>query len=99
MKIVGRPDRVLRRHSNARRPFEKWLKMVKTANWQKFADVKGARTDVDKVGNCYVFDIGGNKFRLITKITYATDEFMGTVRILALLTHEEYDRQGWKGDC
>jgi mRNA interferase HigB len=41
-----------------------------------------------------VFDIGGNKFRLIAAIHYNKQ----IVYVLRILTHREYDDQKWKRD-
>jgi len=49
----------------------------------------------DPVGECTVFNIGGNKYRLITKIRYNKQR----VYIIHVLTHKEYDREKWKDDC
>jgi mRNA interferase HigB len=46
----------------------------------------------DNVEGLTVFDIGGNKFRLITSIHYNRPK----VYIRAVLTHAEYDRGNWK---
>ena len=50
---------------------------------------------MDQVGRCTIFDIGGNKFRLITHIKYEWSR----VYILHVLTHKDYDRDQWKADC
>jgi mRNA-degrading endonuclease HigB of HigAB toxin-antitoxin module len=42
-----------------------------------------------------IFNIAGNKYRLIAKIYYQQQ----TVLIRFVLTHAEYDREGWKHDC
>jgi len=47
---------------------------------------------VDKVGKFTVFDIGGNKFRLIAVIHYNRKK----VYIRHVLTHVEYDSDKWK---
>ena len=41
-----------------------------------------------------VFDIGGNKYRLVCKIEYAKSR----VYVLRPMTHEEYDRENWKDE-
>ena len=51
--------------------------------------------DADLVGDCVVFNIKENDARLISYI----DHEMGTVTVLAVLTHKEYDRGGWKDAC
>jgi mRNA interferase HigB len=47
------------------------------------------------VGNCVVFNIGGNKYRLVTRILYPSQK----VFVLRCMTHAEYDEDKWKVDC
>jgi mRNA interferase HigB len=47
------------------------------------------------VGDCVVFDIKNNEARLISYINYD----MGTVTVLAVLAHKEYDKGRWKSAC
>lgn len=47
---------------------------------------------VDKVGDLHVFDIGGNKFRLIVFLQFAQQ----IAYIKHVLTHAEYDRNHWR---
>ncbi|MBX3415044.1 MAG: type II toxin-antitoxin system HigB family toxin [Pirellulales bacterium] len=49
-----------------------WYKNVLKADWQNFADVRRSYASADLVGDCVVFNIGGNKYRLVVKINYAT---------------------------
>jgi len=42
-----------------------------------------------------VFNIGGNKYRLIGRIRYAIRK----VFVLKVMTHGEYDEDKWKGEC
>jgi mRNA interferase HigB len=46
----------------------------------------------DKVGDLFVFDIGGNKLRLIAAIHFNA----GRLLFRAILTHKEYDQGDWK---
>jgi len=46
----------------------------------------------DQVGKLTVFNIGGNKVRLIAAIHYNR----GKIYIRAVLTHAEYDEQRWR---
>ncbi|MFM7843934.1 MAG: type II toxin-antitoxin system HigB family toxin [Planctomycetota bacterium] len=47
------------------------------------------------VGSCVVFNIGGNKYRLITRILFPSQK----VFVLKVMTHEEYDEDKWKKQC
>jgi mRNA interferase HigB len=47
---------------------------------------------VDKVGKSTVFDIGGNKYRLVVAIHYNRKK----VYIRHVMTHAEYDQNRWK---
>jgi mRNA interferase HigB len=67
----------------------------KSVAWQSWADVKAEFGSASLVGNCVVFNIGGNKYRLITRILYPSQK----VFILKVMTHAEYDLEKWKVDC
>lgn len=47
-----------------------WYRLIKHNNFANFADLKMKFPAVDKVGKLTVFDIGGNKIRLIAAIHY-----------------------------
>jgi len=83
----GRPD--------AQQPLEGWWKITQHAHWNNLAETRADFPHADPVGACTVFNIGGNKYRLITKINYRSQ----VVYIRCVLTHPEYSRGGWKDDC
>ena len=66
-----------------------------TVTWQRWADVKAEIGTASLVGNCAVFNIGGNKYRLISRILYRSQK----VFVLKVMTHSEYDEHKWKVDC
>lgn len=73
----------------AKAPLDAWYHEVKAAQWRHFADVKAKFGSADVVANNRViFDIGGNKYRLIAKVAYQ----VGIVYIKFIGTHKEYDR-------
>jgi len=78
------------RHPDANVPLQVWRKLVETASFGSFAHLKATFNGVDRVRDFYVFDIGGNKYRLITAIHF--DRQMLFVR--HVFTHKEYDK--WK---
>jgi mRNA interferase HigB len=81
----------------ARSSLEGWFRVAndKQLTWNDFHDVKATYALASLVGECVVFNVGGNKYRLITKINYLTHN----VFIRAVLTHAEYDEGKWKKDC
>jgi mRNA interferase HigB len=89
MVIISRP--ILRdfinRYPLSAKSLNDWYKKTKESNWSKFPDVRQTWNSCDSIGNDrYVFDIGGNKFRLVAMIHFKTR----TVFIRRILTHEEY---------
>jgi len=79
-------------HPEARSSLQRWYRIVKSRNFDSFADLRAAFPDVDRVGHLTVFNIGGNKARLIAAIHYNRRK----VYVRAVLTHTEYDRRRWK---
>ncbi|WP_083915714.1 type II toxin-antitoxin system HigB family toxin [Thiofilum flexile] len=63
-----------------------------SSSFQHFADLRTTFNSVDRVGSLYVFDVGGNKLRVITAIHFNT----GRVFIRAILTHTDYDKGHWR---
>lgn len=81
----------------AARPLDEWYRLTREAEWSSFVDVKRVfgQTDQARVSSgatALIFDIGGNKFRLIANVSYRK----GKVYVLRILTHKEYDRELWK---
>ncbi len=78
------------RHPQAATPLRKWYSVVDAAGWTGPADVKALfGTAVDFVAdNRIVFDIGGNKCRLVVRASYE----YGQVLIKFVGTHAEYDK-------
>jgi len=71
---------------------EGWYRLIKANQFENFAQLKALFNSVDKVGDQYVFDIGGNKLRLIAQILFDRKK----VFIRKILTHKEYDRNQWR---
>jgi mRNA interferase HigB len=69
-------------------------KKFKNAQWQNLEDVRKEFRDAEAVGNFTVFNIKGNKYRLIVGINYQKQ----TVYYKYFLTHAEYDKDKWKND-
>ena len=84
-------------HEDAEGPLRAWYTHVssRTVSWQSWGDVKAEFGMVSIVGNCVVFNIGGHKYRLATRILYPSQK----VFVLKTMTHEEYDQEKWKEEC
>ncbi len=82
------------KHPNAETSLRTWYKLTTWAQWQNFAELHQAFPSADQVGNLTVFNIGGNKYRLIALIDYKYQK----VFIRHVLTHAEYDKEDWKND-
>lgn len=80
---------------DAKKPLEAWCRVAKRSKWQSANDIKATYRSFDVVGDCGVFDIGGNKYRLIARMRYETQR----VYVLKVMTHKEYDKDKWKKDC
>lgn len=84
-------------HQDAEGSLRAWYTHVnsKTVSWHSWAHVKASFATASIVGTCVVFNIGGNKYRLVTRIMYASQK----VFVLKVLAHDEYDRNRWKEEC
>lgn len=69
-----------------------WYRVISKNRFDRFADLRNTFNSVDKVDNLYVFDIGGNKLRLIASIHFNRQK----IYIREILTHKEYDKNDWK---
>jgi mRNA interferase HigB len=72
-----------------------WYQQARQAYWETPADVKATFNTVDQVGRKMVFDVGGNKYRVIAVIDYEGHK----VFIRFVLNHKEYDQGNWKKDA
>ncbi len=80
------------RHPDSREALARWHKIVEKSSYQSFAELRLTFPSADIVGQYTVFNIGGNKVRLIASIHYDR----GRVYVRHVLTHEEYNRGLWK---
>ena len=80
----GRPGR-----HDAEQPLRAWVHVVKAADWSRPTDVKRMFRGADILpGGRVIFDIGGNKYRLVAAVHYRGQR----VYVRFVGTHAEYDR-------
>ena len=82
------------KHPDSRNALMRWFKIVQKTEFNSFAELRTAFPSVDKVDQWIIFNIGGNKYRLIVSIHFNR----GKIYIRHVLTHAEYDRGDWKND-
>ncbi|KAA9131540.1 type II toxin-antitoxin system HigB family toxin [Marinihelvus fidelis] len=93
MRIISRKTLVSfwsqPQHQDAELPLRAWWVLARKADWASPHDIKGQFASASVIaGNRMVFDIGGNKYRLIVKFNYAYRT--GYIRFVG--THEAYDQ-------
>lgn len=82
-------DDFVQKHVQALNPINKWLVQVLEANWHTHAELKKQFPTADYVKNGrYVFNIGGNKFRIVAVVLFVG----GIMNIRFVGTHAEYDK-------
>jgi mRNA interferase HigB len=99
MRII-KPSRIHefgREFPEAESSLKAWLKVARKSDWQSIMDVRSVYPSADAVkvrsGRIVtVFNIGGNKYRLIVAMHYNS----GKAYVLRFLTHVDYDSDQWK---
>jgi mRNA interferase HigB len=82
---------------DAEGPLKAWYTHVGSLHvaWHSWGDLKHEFGNASLVGNCVIFNIGGNKYRLIARVLYPSQK----VFVLKVMTHKEYDEENWKQEC
>ena len=93
MHVIARPQLIkfYQRESckDAKGPIDTWWHEAKKANWQSWTEIKAQYGSASILkGNRVVFNIGGNKYRIVVKINFPTQ----IVFIRFVGTHKEYDK-------
>lgn len=80
-------------NAQSRGAFSEWFTKLKYADWKAPADMQATFPSADLLGkgsNRVIFDIGGNKYRMIGK--YAFGDIQVHLFICWIGTHAEYDK-------
>lgn len=80
------------RYPEVEASLQHWYKLTKANNFNSFNELKVLFPHADQVGKLTVFNIGGNKVRLIAAIHYNSHK----IYIRNILTHGDYDKSKWK---
>jgi mRNA interferase HigB len=85
------------RHPDSEDALREWLKAAMAVSWQSLIEARRLYPHADAVdtplsGTLTVFNICGNKYRLVVRIKYAWQ----LINIRCVLTHRDYDKNKWK---
>ncbi|MGB0562506.1 MAG: type II toxin-antitoxin system HigB family toxin [Spirulinaceae cyanobacterium] len=96
MRVISR--KILRdycqSHANSCDALYSWYRVASKAKWSNITDVQATYKTAESVGNFTVFNIKGNRYRLITDVVYEYQR----IYIKYILPHAEYDKDKWKND-
>jgi mRNA interferase HigB len=76
------------KHPDAKTALSRWYKIVNNTHFSSFADLRKTFPSADLVGKFVVFNVGGNKIRVIASVHFNR----GKVYVRHVLTHDEYDQ-------
>jgi len=79
-------------HPGSEGPLIRWYTIVRKTDFKDFNELRRTFPSADWVDSLVVFNVGGNKYRLIAAIHFNR----GRVYIRHVLTHEDYDHGAWK---
>jgi mRNA interferase HigB len=75
--------------AKAKEALLKWYFETQNSDWKNYHEIKQTFNSVDSIGNDrYVFDIGGNKYRIIAMVHFKTR----TLYLRFVGTHSQYDK-------
>jgi mRNA interferase HigB len=79
-------------HRDANEPLQDFRRRMERGSYANFAQLREAFPTVDKVGARYVFNICGNKYRMVAGLSFLAQ----CLWVKAILTHAAYDKGAWK---
>lgn len=84
----------VKKYADSRNALLSWYREAESADWETPQDIKNRYPSASFLENdIVIFNIKGNKYRLVTKISYRHQ----IVYIKWIGTHAEYDKKDFKG--
>jgi len=71
---------------------DNWYRVAASCKWKSFQEVREVLGSADWVKPYVVFNVAGNKYRVIAEINFRSQ----TLFIRRILTHQEYAQGKWK---
>jgi len=82
------------KHADCREALDNWYKIASKAIWLNLLDVQKVFPSAEAVNNFTVFNIKGNRYRLIASLDYDKQ----LIYLKYILNHADYDKENWKND-
>ena len=79
-------------HPDAELPLLRWHTLMHKGYYHDFSALRAVFPAADRVGGLVVFNVGGNKYRLVADVRFER----ALVFVKSVLTHREYDKGAWK---
>jgi mRNA interferase HigB len=94
VRLLGRDliEMFVREHADSEASLRRWAQVIETNTFRRFGDVRKTFASAGYVRPSTVFNIAGNKYRLISLVDFS----LRTAKVEAILTHQECDAQGWR---
>jgi mRNA interferase HigB len=94
MHVIAKPALIWfwEKHPDSRSSLSAWYKLVQHGEFASFDELRKTFASADHVAGLTVFNIAGNKYRLVAAIHYNRRKLY----IRHILTHAEYDLGKWK---
>lgn len=97
MRIISR--KALRtyweNHPESEDVLNDWFRKIKHVKTVNFVELREIFPSADLFGDCVVFNVGGNNYRIIAHLDFGIQ----TLWIRFVLSHAEYSKDRWKADC
>ena len=94
MRVISR--KALRdfaeKHRDTKTALDQWFRITRRADWSSLTEARRDFNHAEAVGRLTVFNVKGNRYRLIARVNYRTKR----VFVRQVLTHEEYERRKWQ---
>jgi mRNA interferase HigB len=93
LRVLGTEalDKAKKAHRDLTSPVATWLTIAREATWKNLHEVRLTWRDTDCVKGKTIFNIKGNKYRLIAIVNYSSQ----TIVVKMLVTHAEYSKGEW----
>jgi len=84
-------DKAIRKHRDLAKPVAAWITIAKASSWKSLHELRLTWRNTDSTMGQTIFNIKGNKYRLIAIVNYSSQ----TIIVKDLITHADYSEREW----